>query len=163
MQHRLRRSARVFLFDEHDRVLLIRFVAQREHGPFVFWVTPGGEIELNEDEHTAAARELQEELGIAPPLVGPVHQESGGTYVHLGETVENHDTFFAACTTADAPKLTGITAEEIPLMQEARWWSAEELAATAERIYPPHLAALLPAILAQLCAAATNLPSAAQG
>lgn len=163
MTHRLRRSARVFLFDEHDRVLLIRFVAQREDGPFVFWVTPGGEIEPNEDEHTAAARELREELGIAPPLVGPVHQESEGTYVHLGETVANHDTFFAARTSAASPRLTGVTAEEIALMQEARWWSAAELAATDERVYPPQLAALLPAILARLCAAATNLPSAAQG
>ena len=163
MLSRLRRSARVFLFDEHDRVLLIRFVAQREDGPFVFWVTPGGEIEPNEDEHTAAARELHEELGIAPPLAGPVHQESGGTYVHLGETVANHDTFFAARTSATAPKLTGITAEEIALMQEARWWSATELAATAERVYPPQLAALLPAILVRLHAAATNRSGAAHG
>jgi 8-oxo-dGTP pyrophosphatase MutT (NUDIX family) len=163
MTHRLRRSARVFLFDEHDRLLLIRFVAQREGGPCVFWVTPGGEIEPNEERRTAAARELHEELGIAPPLVGPVHQEAGGTYVHLGETVENHDTFFAARTTADAPKLAGVTAAEIALIQEARWWSAAELAATAERIYPPQIATLLPDILAALRVAETKLPGTVHG
>ena len=78
---RLRRSARVFLFDPTGDVLLIRFVAQREDGPFVFWVTPGGEVEPNEDDRAAAERELFEELGLRVPLVGPVHEEHGGSYV----------------------------------------------------------------------------------
>jgi len=150
MTHRLRRSARIFLFDEHGDILLIRFVALREDGPFVFWVTPGGEVEAGESDLAAAQRELQEELGLTLPLIGPVHEESGGTYTHLGETVRNFDVFFAARCERSAPRLAGVTADEIALMREARWWTMSELEATAERVFPEALAGLLPLILLSL-------------
>lgn len=146
---RLRRSARVFLFDPSGDVLLIRFVAQLQGKPFVFWVTPGGEVEPGEDDHAAAERELFEELALRPPLVGPVHQENGDTYVHLGETVSNFDVFFAARCERDAPKLTGITADEIALMQEARWWTLAELETTQENVFPRAAARILPQVLAE--------------
>ena len=139
---RLRRSARVFLFDPAGDVLLIRIVAPLEDGPFVFWVTPGGEMEPGEGAREAAARELFEELGIRPELVGPVHEESGGTYVHLGETVRNFDVFFAAWCAREAPRLLGVTAEELALMQEMRWWSIAELETTKERLFPADIATL---------------------
>jgi 8-oxo-dGTP diphosphatase len=147
---RLRRSARVFLFDPSGDVLLIRFVAELEGQPFIFWVTPGGEIEPEEDPRAAAERELFEELGLRIPLMGPVHQESGGEYVHLGERVRNFDVFFAAVCERDAPELMGVTADEIRLMQEIRWWSPDELASTKERIYPQTLCAVLPDAAAAL-------------
>jgi 8-oxo-dGTP diphosphatase len=138
---RLRRSARVFLFDETDSLLLIRFAANRSDGLFVFWVTPGGEVERGEADLAAAERELFEELGLRLPLAGPVHQEQGGTYEHLGETVRNYDVFFAARCTRAEPKLIGVTEEEVALMQEIRWWTLEEVAATEEEnLYPAALA-----------------------
>ena len=140
--HRLRRSARVFLFDPEGDVLLIRFVAELEGKPFVFWVTPGGEVEPGEGDLAAAQRELLEELGLRVPLVGPVHEESGGTYTHLGETVRNFDVFFAATCARDAPRLQGVTAEEIALMHEARWWSVAKLEASSDRIFPVRLTEL---------------------
>ena len=138
---RLRRSARVFLFDRAGDILLIRFVAELEGKPFVFWVTPGGEVEPGEEPRGAAERELLEEVGLALPLIGPVLEDAGSTYTHLGETVRNSDTYFAAVCEREAPKLAGVTAEEIRLMQEARWWPLAELEATAERIFPVKLAA----------------------
>ena len=145
---RLRRSARVFLFDSGGDVLLIRFVAEREGKPFVFWVTPGGEVEAGESDRAAAERELFEELGLRVPLTGPVHEESGGEYVHLGERVRNFDVFFAAVCEREAPRLAGVTADEIALMREARWWSASELSATGERVYPEAISRLLPNVRA---------------
>lgn len=139
---RLRRSARVFLFDPAGRILLIRFVAELEGRPFVFWVTPGGEVEAGEAHLAAAERELFEELGLRLQLSGPVHEESGGTYTHLGETVRNFDVFFAGICEADAPRLGGVTAEEIALMHEIRWWSMDALRESSERIFPMQLADL---------------------
>ena len=140
MSYRLRRSARVLLFDPDGALLLIRFAAEAEGKPFVFWVTPGGEVESGEADLAAAARELHEELGIRPGLVGPVHRESGGSYTHLGETVRNSDIFFAARCERSAPRLQGVTADEIRLMQESRWWELSALAETTERIFPIGLA-----------------------
>jgi 8-oxo-dGTP pyrophosphatase MutT (NUDIX family) len=140
---RLRRSARIFLFDPAGDILLIRFVVERENGPFVFWVTPGGEVESGEGDQEAAERELLEELGLRLPLVGPVHEESGGTYVHLGETVHNFDVFFAAKCARDAPRLIGVTTDEIALMQEVRWWGLDEIEATEERLFPATLARVI--------------------
>ena len=141
--HRLRRSARVVLFDRRTGdVLLIRFVAEMDGRPFVFWVTPGGEIEAGEDERAAAEREVAEELGLRLALSGPVHRESGGTYTHLGETVRNDDVFFAGVCAREEPVLSGVTAEEIALMREARWWPPEELRCSTERIFPAEIATI---------------------
>ena len=137
---RLRRSARVLVFDPHGDLLLIRFRAETNGRTVRFWVTPGGEIEPGEEPDEADAREMYEELGLRLPLIGPVHQESGGEYVHLGERVSNEDVFFATVCERAAPRLAGVTADEVRLMQEARWWSAEGLASSAETIYPVGLA-----------------------
>ncbi len=134
-----RRTARVLLFDEAGRVLLIRFVVPRAAGDFVFWVTPGGEIEQGETEAEAAAREVREELGVSVAVAGPVFIEAN-QFEHQGEMRDNTDYFFAAKCAADAPKLSGVTAEEIAVMREIRWWSREEVEATAERIFPLDLA-----------------------
>lgn len=139
---RLRRSARVFLFDEKDRLLLIRFRAMRSDGEFVFWVTAGGEVEPGEPDREAASRELLEELGVRAELVGPVEQHTGGTYEHLGEVVRNYDVFFAARCRAIEARLAGVTEDEIRLMQEARWWTLAEIAETQETMFPKHTAEL---------------------
>ena len=44
--------------------------------------------------------------------------------------------FFAARCERGAPQLIGVTEDEIQLMQEARWWSLDELKATGERVFP---------------------------
>ena len=138
----MRRSARVLLFDPGGAVLLIRFAAELEGKPYVFWVTPGGEVEPGESDREAAVRELEEELGLRLELLGKVHEERGGTYTHLGETVRNFDVFFAAVCGREEPRLGGVTADEIALMREARWWTIAELAATREQVFPVRLAEL---------------------
>ncbi len=149
--YRLRRSARVFLFEESTGdVLLIRFEAELKGQPFVFWVTPGGEIEPGEDERAAAERELVEELSLQALLTGPVHRESGGTYTHLGETVRNQDVFFAAICAREDPVLGGVTHEEIALMREARWWKVAEIRDSNERIFPAGIAAIVERVWREL-------------
>jgi 8-oxo-dGTP pyrophosphatase MutT (NUDIX family) len=149
-QPRLRRSARVFLFDPAGNLLLIRFVAELEGQPFIFWVTPGGEVEPGEGDLEAAERELFEELGLRLALTGPVHTENGGEYVHLGERVRNFDVFFAARCGRDQPRLAGVTSDEIALMREARWWTPAELATTGECLFPAAIASLAERIWGEL-------------
>jgi 8-oxo-dGTP diphosphatase len=129
----------VMLFDESGDILLIRFVVPREDGEFVFWALPGGEIEAGETEAEAAARELAEELGIVVAVQGPVYRDAN-MFLHQGEMQDNVDfLFWARCRRAE-PRLMGVTAEEIGIMKEIRWWTAKEIADSPERIFPEGLA-----------------------
>jgi 8-oxo-dGTP pyrophosphatase MutT (NUDIX family) len=130
------------VFDAAGRVLLIRCVAMRSDGEFRFWLTPGGEIEAGETPMDAARRELREELGLTVEVVGPVYTEAT-QFEHQGEMRDNVDFVFRARCEADAPALEGVTTDEIELMKEIRWWTAEEIEAAlagGERIFPVDLA-----------------------
>ena len=138
-----RRTARVMVFDPAGRVLLIRCVVIRADGEFVFWLTPGGEIEAGESPHEAAVRELREELGLSVEVRGPVYEEAT-QFEHQGEMRANLDFVFLARCGVEAPVLRGVTAEEIAIMKEIRWWSAEEVEvalADGENIFPVDMVA----------------------
>jgi 8-oxo-dGTP diphosphatase len=140
---RPRQTARVIVFDPAGRVLLIRCVVMRASGEFVFWLTPGGEIEAGETPIEAARRELNEELGLSVEVRGPVYEEAT-QFEHQGEMRDNHDYVFVARCAADAPVLRGVTADEIAIMKEIRWWAAEEIEsaiAAGAKIFPMDLAA----------------------
>ena len=140
---KFRRTARVFLFDEAGRVLLIRCGMVLKSGEdFVFWVTPGGEIEAGEQPLEAAVRELREELGLEMEVTGPLYTEAN-RFELAGEMRDNVDHWFIAKCAADTPKMKGVTEEELAMMKEIRWWSAEEVEearASGERIFPVDLA-----------------------
>jgi 8-oxo-dGTP diphosphatase len=130
------------VFDPAGRVLLIRCVVMRAGGEFVFWLTPGGEIEAGETPIEAARRELAEELGLSVEVRGPVYEEPT-QFEHQGEMRDNHDYVFVARCAADAPMLRGVTADEIAIMKEIRWWGAEEVEsaiAAGVKIFPVDLA-----------------------
>jgi len=137
---RSRRTARVLVFDAAGRVLLIRYEVMRAGAEFCFWLTPGGEIEAGETELEAAARELREELGLEAAMEGPIYSEPT-QFEHQGEMRDNVDYFFRVRCAEDAPRMTGVTPEEIAAMQEMRWWSAEEIEASGERFFPVDIAA----------------------
>jgi 8-oxo-dGTP diphosphatase len=137
--NRLRRSARIILLDDQGRVLLIRFVIERTSGDYLFWATPGGEIEAGEYPLVAAQRELREELGLVLPLSGPVHQASG-TFEFKHEVVDNVDAFYLAHFPGGEITLDGVDEHERCVLKEVRWWTPEEIEATAVPVYPPDLA-----------------------
>ncbi|HEX9198837.1 MAG TPA: NUDIX domain-containing protein [Acidobacteriaceae bacterium] len=141
---RSRRTARVMVFDPAGRVLLIRCVVMRANGQFAFWLTPGGEIEAGETPLEAARRELREEVGLEVEVAGPVYEEAT-QFEHQGEMRDNLDFMFTARCAAEAPVLRGVTADEIAIMKEIRWWTAEEVRAAGvgiggERVFPVDLA-----------------------
>jgi 8-oxo-dGTP pyrophosphatase MutT (NUDIX family) len=139
-----RRAARVLLLDPSGRVLLLRGCdpARPEHR---YWFTVGGGLEAGESLSEAAVREVYEETGLritGADLVGPVRTDTV-QFPFDSRWYSQEQTFFVVRTEAFTADLSHLDPYEITSVDTTRWWSADELDATAERFYPPDLAALL--------------------
>lgn len=141
-------SARVVLLDARDRVLMFEgFDPVRPDERF--WFTVGGGVEPGEDLRAAAVREAFEETGVrlAPQdLVGPVWKRQA-VFNFDGLGYAAREWFFVARVAAAEVDTSGFNALERRTVVRHRWWSADELAATGETVYPVQLAELLPAVL----------------
>jgi 8-oxo-dGTP pyrophosphatase MutT (NUDIX family) len=141
---RLRDAVRALVVDDEERVLLARF---RFAGALV-WATPGGGIEAGEGPLDALRRELLEEVGLADAVIGPVVW----TRTHVVALADGYDgqresIHLVRCAAFDPdPALSwdGLRAEGVT---ELRWWTLDELDASAEVFAPRRLAALLRVLL----------------
>jgi 8-oxo-dGTP pyrophosphatase MutT (NUDIX family) len=148
----VRVAARVLLLDPRQRLLLFEGI-----DPLVpdetFWFTAGGGVEPGEELVAAAVRELHEETGIRVPpeqLLGPVWLRRV-RFTFEGVEYDSEEWFFVAGPDgAGVPTVetAGFTELEHRSVRGHRWWTAAELQATAETIYPLQLAELLPGLLA---------------
>ena len=135
-----RRTARVLLVDDRDRILLFA-----DSDPGIpgsgWWITPGGGIDPGESDLAAAVRELEEETGIRVPpsdLVGPILIRPV-IHGYCDVVIEQEDVFFACWVPAFDVTDAGHTEEERLTMTAHRWWTREELAETTEEIWPVDL------------------------
>ncbi|GAB7006575.1 hypothetical protein JCM18899A_40480 [Nocardioides sp. AN3] len=134
---RSRRTVRVLVVDDRDRLLLFSDSDPGLPGTR-WWITPGGGIDPGESELDAGVRELEEETGLAvapEQLLGPVLTRRvvhGYTDVVIDQT----DVFYACWVDGFDVSDAGHTAEERITMTSHRWWGRDELASTGEEIWP---------------------------
>lgn len=134
---RVRRTARVLLIDDRDRLLLFAGTDPGMAGTR-WWETPGGGIDPGESEREAAVRELWEETGarlVEAELLGPVMTRRV-VHGYCDVVIDQEDVLFACWVPAFDVSDAGHTAEERQVMTAHRWWTRDDLADTAEELWP---------------------------
>jgi TDG/mug DNA glycosylase family protein len=138
---RQRPAVRALLVDAEGRTLLCRWRNGRED----WWITPGGGIEPGESEEAALRRELLEETGLTDAELGPVVFERRNVLPYAPALTYQHERFYLVRVERYDPSPT------IDLEPEnvygCRWWTAEEIRRTSDRVSPPNLRELLGSVV----------------
>lgn len=142
-----RPTARVLLFDRADRILLMKGRLPGSPRDAGAWFTIGGGVEAGETHLEAAAREIREETGVTDFRLGPVVWVREGI-LQLPEPTFFKELYVVAHCPGGEPDRAGWNAMERELIDDIRWWTVTDLAATAERVFPPGLAQRLPPLIA---------------
>jgi 8-oxo-dGTP pyrophosphatase MutT (NUDIX family) len=143
-----RRAARALLIAERS-VLLIRGCDPARPEAGTWWLTPGGGIEDDESIETAMVREILEETGLRVPAeeLGPVVATRVAEFEFDNRSYRQTECFFAVDVAPFVPHADGWDDIEQRALLEHRWWTLDELRATAERLYPGELATVVAAVL----------------
>jgi 2,3-bisphosphoglycerate-dependent phosphoglycerate mutase len=143
-----REAARLLLLDSGGKVLLFRYTTQlmpslAEKGVKSFWGSLGGAVEAGETFEEAALRELAEETGLRGVDVGQsvAYREFPMEFGESWVLAVEH--YFAVRVGDFTPDFSGFTALEREVVAAHRWWSAAEIAASHELIFPDGLDRLL--------------------
>lgn len=137
-----RHAARVLLFDEADRLVLVRFWDDDRS----WWCTPGGGIEPGEADEDAVRREVREELGTDALKLGPCVWTRRHIGVFRGQPFDQRERIYLARTATFRPTPTPAALREHG-QDDIRWWSLDELATSDEDFAPRRLASLARTII----------------
>ena len=112
----IRQAVRAVVVDPDDRVLLLRYGSDHD----LWWITPGGGVDLGESDEQALRRELREELAIDDFELGPLLFERERHF--LGEPGYGGQT-----NRSYLVRVPPLEARVISEAEEARWFALDEL------------------------------------
>ena len=113
------------------------------------WFTVGGGAEPAESLVDCARREVREETGFAEIDLGPaVWTRAAPGALASGEVVMFKETYFVAHCVGGELSRAGWEAHEHDLVDDMRWWALDDLAASAELVFPACFVELASEIIA---------------
>jgi 8-oxo-dGTP pyrophosphatase MutT (NUDIX family) len=146
-----RPSARLILLDPQDRLFLFKVhhpsvydPADPFHDPF--WIMIGGLVDPGEDFAETAVREAREETALVIDDVRWVWSRER-VMQWRDRQVLHRERFFLGRTQSSAVDTSGLDEREKVFTLGHRWWTADEIAASAERFEPVDLAERLRTLL----------------
>ncbi len=145
----VRPGVRALILDRDGHVFLHRFVERDDPG---VWIAPGGAVEASETDEQALRRELREELQLAEIEVGPwIWTRRHVWFWWQHDRVYDTRERFAVLRIADRERLRPTAHDSFfaapGVTEEHRWWSVEEIAASADTFAPRNLAVHLGELL----------------
>lgn len=139
MTERLRDAVRALVIDDGERVLLVRF----EFPNWTGWATPGGGVNRGEADEQALRRELAEEVGLDGFSLGPMIWRRIHRF-QLGRWGGQAERYYLVRTPPFEPVPTLTWAElNVEFVTAVRWWTLEELEASAGEFAPRRLPLLV--------------------
>ncbi|MBO0820846.1 MAG: NUDIX domain-containing protein [Nocardiopsaceae bacterium] len=135
-----RLAGRVIVLDPDGRVLLFEYDDPPPNGHH--WNTPGGGLEPGEDYYAGARRELAEETGWSdvPVLPEEIHRREIVMRHAKRRLVRQVERFYLARVAQPRRPLGDVgSMHAADGIDGARWWTAEELEATDQKIWPDGL------------------------
>jgi len=133
-----RLASRLLVLAPTGRVLMLH-LAPSFRDPF--WVTPGGGLDEGESFEDAALRELHEEVGRDDLPLGPCIAQRDVEFTWEDWLVRQHERTFLVTALGEFEALV-LHPDEEPIVGTT-WFSADELRALVEDVYPDGLVALV--------------------
>jgi ADP-ribose pyrophosphatase YjhB (NUDIX family) len=140
----VRRAGRVILLDPDGRVLLMRYEPAAAYPHDSHWSTPGGGLDPGETYPEGALRELAEETGWTDITLGAEIVRNDFELIFDGRPTVQRERLYLARTDQPRREIRGVEAMHASDGIAAwRWWTADELDATPEVVWPEGLADII--------------------
>ena len=144
-----RRAARVLRVDDARRGLRLQGSDPSAPERGQWWLTPGGGLDDGESPAQAAARELLEEVGLRVPVddLGEAVHQRLTEFRFDGVDYRQSEHYFLLRVSSYEVDTSGPDSWVDPGITGHRWWTVEELQATAEATFPEDLHEVLDRVL----------------